>query len=355
VNTAIFLGAGASKAEGAPLQGELFREYFSSEAFKSSHASSDRDLATFFYLIFDINVDEDLGGVDFPTFEEVLGMTDLAILRKEALRHFDIENNAVNSGNLRFIAQHLVFLVARILHAKLMDHAVLHRALVSGLQTAGELDKTIFVSTNYDILIDNALTDQYENDWDLDYGIEFRNFTRPDDWERPRLQRSIRLFKPHGSLNWLHCRTCGVMELTPKEKGVIRLISELERSTCLRCSMMYTPLIVPPTFYKDMNNTFLSTVWNRTDVALQDVQHIVFCGYSFPDADIHIKYLLKRAQTNGRTGLQFTVINGHLGKTDAEKSQERGRYRRFLGAHVNYTDLSFEAFARDPMSCLRPE
>jgi hypothetical protein len=33
VHTAIFLGAGASKAEGAPLQGELFREYFSSKLF----------------------------------------------------------------------------------------------------------------------------------------------------------------------------------------------------------------------------------------------------------------------------------------------------------------------------------
>ncbi len=61
--TAIFLGAGASKAEGAPLQGELFKEYFSSAAFQQGYASSDRDLATFFELIFGINVDEDLDGV----------------------------------------------------------------------------------------------------------------------------------------------------------------------------------------------------------------------------------------------------------------------------------------------------
>ena len=47
-DTAIFLGAGASKAEGAPLQGELFRDYFSSAIFKSSHDDMDRELATFF-------------------------------------------------------------------------------------------------------------------------------------------------------------------------------------------------------------------------------------------------------------------------------------------------------------------
>jgi hypothetical protein len=69
--TAIFLGAGASKADGAPLQGELFKEYFSSAAFKQGYASSDRDLATFFQFIFGINVDEDLDGVEFPTTDAI--------------------------------------------------------------------------------------------------------------------------------------------------------------------------------------------------------------------------------------------------------------------------------------------
>ena len=57
VDTAIFLGAGDSKAEGAPLQGDLFREYFSSHVFKDSHDEMDRELATFFHEIFQIDVD----------------------------------------------------------------------------------------------------------------------------------------------------------------------------------------------------------------------------------------------------------------------------------------------------------
>ena len=74
-DTAIFLGAGASKAEGAPLQGELFKQYFSSRMFKESQDSMDRDLATFFSLMFRIDVDQDVSKVAFPTFEEVLGCT----------------------------------------------------------------------------------------------------------------------------------------------------------------------------------------------------------------------------------------------------------------------------------------
>src|ERR1700737_4805853 len=67
VDTAIFLGAGASKAEGAPLQGELFRDYFASPAFKASQDEMDRELATFFAFMFQIDVDNgDIPNIKFP-------------------------------------------------------------------------------------------------------------------------------------------------------------------------------------------------------------------------------------------------------------------------------------------------
>lgn len=355
-DTAIFLGAGASKAEGAPLQGELFADYFSSPSFRKSRGKMDRELAAFFSEMFHIDIRRrDIRAVKFPTFEEVLGLTDLAIMRKEAFRHFDIENRDRNSGRLRFVAQYLVFLVAKVLHEKLGDRARLHRQLVAALRTRNQLLNTVFVSTNYDILIDNALTEEQANGISLDYGVEFRNFDWPADWKRPVRGSSVSLFKPHGSLNWLFCPTCDELEITPKEKGVVtRLISEYADRRCAECQGVYSPLIVPPTFYKDLNNVFLSSIWNRTDVALRKVKHIVFCGYSFPDADIHIKYLLKRAQTNRDTPLRVTVVNNHPGKKDTDSQQERERYMRFLGSAVVYTDKSFQEFVTDPFMVLRP-
>ena len=129
VNTAIFLGAGASKAEGAPLQGELFAEYFSSTHFRRSRSSMDRELTDFFSEMFGLNVKRrDITNVTFPTFEEVLGLTDLAVMRKEAFRHFDIGNREQkNSGRLRIVAQYLVFLVAKVLDAKLPRRRGYHR------------------------------------------------------------------------------------------------------------------------------------------------------------------------------------------------------------------------------------
>jgi NAD-dependent SIR2 family protein deacetylase len=356
VDTAIFLGAGASTAEGAPLQGDLFREYFSSPLFKNSHETMDSELAAFFHDMFHIDVTrDDISKVDFPTFEEVLGLADLAIMRKEAFRHFDIENRAANSGRLRYIAQYLVFLVAKVLDSKLQGKAVLHRNLVTSLQRAGELLNIVFISTNYDILIDNALTEEKEHGVDLDYGVDFRNFDRPNDWKRPSLEKRVALFKPHGSLNWLYCSTCNELEITPEEKGVVTrlLVSQVAHEACPRCGSVYSPIIVPPTFYKDLNNVFLSSIWNRTDQALQRVKHIIFCGYSFPDADMHIKYLLKRAQTNRNSEFKVKVINHHEDKKPEISKQEEYRYKRFLGGIVDYTSLSFKDFALNPIPIIR--
>lgn len=355
VDTAIFLGAGASKADGAPLQGELFWQYFSSRLYKDSADEMDRELVTFFLQMFQIDVDADVSKVSFPTFEEVLGLTDLAILRKEAFRNFDIENRAANSGRLRFIAQYLVFLVAKVLDSKLEARPTSHRKLVTALHAGAELKNVVFVSTNYDILIDNALTEAQAHGIDLNYGVDFRNFDRPNDWKRPRLDSRVSLFKPHGSLNWLFCPTCNELEITPKEKGVVtRLITDFAHAACPLCGSVYSPLIVPPTFYKDLNNVFLSSIWNHTDVTLRKVKHIIFCGYSFPDADIHIKYLLKRAQTNRDAPLRITVINNHPSKKPSDIEQEQDRYKRFLGSNVNYTNKSFEDFVADPIPVLRP-
>jgi hypothetical protein len=349
LTTAIFLGAGASKADGALLQWQLFPEYFSSQKVRQTLGLMDGELAEFFRDMFLIDVDHpDVKGIGFPIFEEVLALTDLAIIRKEAFRNFDLENRTDKSGRLRRIGQYLVFLVAAILNEKLKDRAKFHRLLVKRLVDDNSLRKVVFVSTNYDILIDNALTDQH-GVVDLDYGIDFRNI---EEWDPPRRGREVRLYKPHGSLNWLLCGTCGELDITPKEKGVVtRMISANE--VCRFCRNEYSPLIVPPTFYKDLNNVFLSSIWNQTETALRQVNHVIFCGYSFADADVHVKYLLKRAQTNRDGDLKFTVVNRHEAKTAGETDAEKGRYQRFLGPDVNYTNLSFEEFARDPIAVLQ--
>jgi hypothetical protein len=253
---------------------------------------------------------------------------------------------------------------------------LLHEKLVRHLRNAGHLPNTIFISTNYDILIDNALLNPPPEETSgslIDYGVEFTNFDLPEDvqeqwrrWNRPN-PTATKLYKLHGSLNWLFCPTCNSLTLTPGMKGAIQLLGiDDPAAKCQVCHSLMTPIIVPPTFYKDMSRIFLSMVWNKAESALRKADHLILCGYSFPDADMHIKYLLKRIQTN-RSGqkLRVTVINNRPHKEDENDSRpcecqscspqaalqrknEELRYRRFLGPDVNYEDSSFEDFAADP-------
>jgi hypothetical protein len=94
----IFLGAGASAADGAPIQGAVFREY----ARGLQHCDNDdirlpgtawspeTAFPSFMRDFFGIDtLRDDIDAVDFPTFEEALGVLELARARGESFGGFD--------------------------------------------------------------------------------------------------------------------------------------------------------------------------------------------------------------------------------------------------------------------------
>jgi len=98
-----------------------------------------------------------------------------------------------------------------------------------------------------------------------------------------------------------------------------------------------------------MSNVYLSTIWRKAEKTLRDADKIIFCGYSFPQADTHIKYMIKRAETNRRnSGLEVTAVNWHSEKRQREAKEEEERYNRFFVNPVNYTKNSFSEFATAP-------
>lgn len=350
---AIFLGAGASASEGGPVQNRLFKDYFlmSNNRGLAAEKWYDNDLATFFLEFFGIDVHNN-PDVNFPTFEEAIGMLDLANLKNESFKNFSNIDITDNSGRIHRLRLYLILLMADVLYNKLMQKKDIHDLLVKNLQKNKLINDTIFISTNYDILIDNALSRTY-NFLDVDYGLNFRHMDTIG--HQDNFNNHPKLLKIHGSLNWLHCTTCNELVLTPFEKGVINLTNDLHEALCQKCESVYSPLIVPPSFYKDMSNIFLGKVWNKAENELKKVEHIIFCGYSFPDADMHIKYLLKRVQMNRRnpSTIKYTIINYHKGKNKAVKEEEKARYKRFLGNGVNYKErTSFEDFAKNPKSVM---
>lgn len=353
MSTAIFLGAGASAAEGAPIQSSLFRDFFRNRGENQFFQDGfECELATFFHVMFGIDV---YSSNNFPTFEEVLGLIDIAEKRKESFREYDLENLAINSNQLRMIRVYLIRLLAQIIHESLLQGNGTHKSLIRKLITSENLEDVFFLSANYDILIDNAISAEFNNKGraPIDYGIPFTNTHRERDW-RSTTKSSVNLFKIHGSLNWLYCSACNTVTLTPGEKGVIRINNNFHEASCRTCESVLTPIIIPPTFFKEMNNTFINQIWYKAEQHLRQCDHVIFCGYSFPDADMHVKYLLKRAQinTNKLHSMRYTIINNHESKTQESRDYEQNRYERFLGINVNYEELSFEDFANNPQMIL---
>lgn len=96
-----------------------------------------------------------------------------------------------------------------------------------------------------------------------------------------------------------------------------------------------------------MANLALRRIWDEAERICLGSQRIVFCGYSFPDADVHVRYMLKRAEMNRGSKLEVFVVNNHPGKSSEAAYWEKDRYLRFIidKANVHYMDISFEDYA----------
>jgi NAD-dependent SIR2 family protein deacetylase len=359
--TVVFLGAGASCADGAPLQANLFRDYFRHCYTGSRHSPDhiwDSELAAFFRVFYGIDVDNraNVKTAMFPTFEEVLGVLEIADSQGESFRDWGTSHidQRYTKPRIQHMHEVLILLIAEILNCKLKRSARNHPALVQQLGNAGVLKHTTFISLNYDILMDNALLQARDSfHLDLDYSIEFVNFG--GEWARPMSQDSVKLLKLHGSLNWLYCPTCRTIRITPKVKGVCLLKWRPGECVCKKCGTLAVPIVIPPTYFKALSNLYLREIWHAAEQALMECDRIVFCGYSFPDADVHIRYLLKRVEVNSQRTPAVYVVNEHTGKKKGARDAEQQRYVRFFQrkSMVYWTQLSFEDFCHSPESIQR--
>jgi hypothetical protein len=298
------------------------------------------DLAEFFKDIYSIDTANN-PTAKFPTFEEVLGILEIADQRKEG---FNSKYTCTNDNSIMKARNSLIYLIASILQKRLLNSEDNHIKLVRYLARTGQLRRTAFISLNYDILIDNALTDLYPK-YHLDYAAEFANFAGDGDWHAPVKLKSVLLLKLHGSLNWLLCPACSKLWLTPKEKSVSTLIDWPIK--CHTCKTELVPIIIPPTFFKTMSDFPFQQIWRTAENVLKEVRRLIFCGYSFPDADLNVKYMLKRAELARKHPLEVFVVNKIASK------EEKAHYEQFFKNKVTFCNASFEDFTEHGFNALQ--
>ncbi|GAH79474.1 unnamed protein product, partial [marine sediment metagenome] len=240
----------------------------------------------------------------------------LAKIRRESYKGYNKEEIA----NLRNV---LIYIMAFTYKCAIPSHISIHDGLLHRRrETDQNLQNTSFVTTNYDMIMDISLKSAPFH-FDINYGF--------DGYDPVN---GVKLFKIHGSFNWIYCRNCKRIEIKFFEK--LTTFVFYPGILCDRCGSNYTYMIVPPTFYKNFTNNFLRKVNRKTEQVLKTADKIYFCGYSFSDADIHIKYLFKKAEIyrgdtpeiyRGDTP-EIYIINNHITKTEDSQKQEYMKYYR---------------------------
>ncbi len=339
---AVFIfGAGASASAGLPTQARLFKKYFSSSTTQSD--SFRNQLTSFFNNFFQVDV-QSLSGAEFPTFEEALGVLDLAIEKDETF------GPNYSLPRLREIREALVYSMGiAIERSSVPTHTSYHK-LVNKLFHRGHFSEGeyAFINFNYDVLLDDALMDlKYrEKEIMIDYGIQFANEKKQGQGGNfpkwlPASGRTVRYLKPHGSFNWMHCPTCNSMYILGNEKSRMFKTGYIhQRESCVRDSTPLDCVIEPPTFFKKYKNAYLQSIWNTMAQTLFESDVIILIGYSLPNADIWTKYALKRACFGQ---------NKHLIVVNKSKEIEY-RYTRFLG-QIEYLKMDFDFFVENWTKC----
>ena len=330
-------GAGASIEEGLPSQEELLKTYFKYRKIDDIN----KVLIPYFIDFFNINVDEQ--NVLFPSFEEALGILEIAIEKEEAFdRTYLFED-------LQRIKKYLVLSIGIAIEKATLERKHYYNRFIEKLFKERNFyqDEFGFINFNYDILLDKALMEIIETDIYVDYGFEFTNETITEPpfgkWESAIGKKNITYLKPHGSFNWMCCPKCNSIYLTGEEAGKEKgkffqtgVRDDIE--DCLKDKTELYNVIEPPSFFKKYKNIYIQTTWNKAFHLLSNAEKIFFIGYSMPEADIWFKYLLKKSCFNSKK--EFIVIN------PAQKKDLKPKYERLLG-EVNYPEINFSDFIDD--------
>jgi hypothetical protein len=328
-----FFGAGASKEEGGLLTSQLLFESLKNRDVKQEFSDLVKDFLRDLFFVEDVN--NIASEEDLPEFEELLTIVDLSLLKKEEF------STKWNNAALIKLREALIYCMARILEIKLRPpetedrYQECHKTLVRKIFDKGSrIGENSFISLNYDILLDNAILNMHP-EIHTDYAIDFRNFTPPDP------DRKTKLLKLHGSLNWALCPVCNSLWIKLGGKIADKIISE--RIKCERDQAVQQTLLVPPTWLKEYNNPHLAKIWLEAEYLLQKANAVYFIGYSLPQSDYHIKYLLKKALLQRNPNSRIIVVTS----TDNEEGSDlHKRYRRFFGP-IDYRPIGFRQFVKE--------
>lgn len=327
------LGAGFSNPAQIPIQSKLLNEI--------SIYNPELDEIKFINARYRITnfIEELFGSFDSVLLEDVFTILDRSILEKERFKKYDWQT-------LYQHRQDLVYLILFVINKKLpsipSDIGNVYRKFAKRIikkrySEGQETDTIAIISLNWDtvleLFLNQALTKKQKKNTLTDYctythtlqgkGISHVNIKSQGYY-------NIKVLKLHGSLNWLYCSNCGRLFVqSTKSIGI-------HENECLFCktetsdiNLYLEPLIITPTFLKELNNLHIKNIWQNAFIDLQEATEIIFIGYSLPLADFELKYILKKA-INPNVKIRAILRNRGI------KSETINRFKNFFGDQISF-------------------
>ncbi len=223
---------------------------------------------------------------------------------EEVLTVLDLNEDNFFSARRELIR--LIYLTLdKILYGDPCPH---HKALLGGLGTGDTI-----INFNWDLLVDNLISKNHMQK--PNYQYTFDKIFRVNNWEPDRsASDGPKLFKLHGSFNWMYCKKCEAtytFVLTGKAVADQIRDPEDERLKCLACTGQTYPVIIPPTLSKPYEAwPVIKSAWEKAREALESAEEITIIGYSLPVTDFKAKWLFLESVAKRKEPLRkLTVID----------------------------------------------
>ncbi|MBI2059206.1 MAG: SIR2 family protein [Nitrospirae bacterium] len=352
--TLIVLGAGATKGAlrgthsprvTAPLNGDFFevlRKYIRTNDGQTHRAAYDR-LADF--------VNHEVGPKGFrqPTMEEVFSILFISkdlpeIFHKGRGRKTSVGYRPEIRDFLNLLI-HLFRFVQKTCRPR--DGIQHHDLLARSLQP-----HDVIVSLNYDTLVDNAL---FTAGWNprKGYGFSARlssEISVPQYGQQVHLI-SVRLLKPHGSLNWFAKGNSKNLEEVLERRPVSEIRMTALPMVNERKAQRLVRLFVPPLYSKFFRNQFWRKLWIATYGAAKDADQIVIIGCSLISTDFHLRAILSKAMNDKNTKYRRIVV---VDPSDCVQKKMkkffRGRSANGVTIYKTFSDLCRQVLSQSTNS-----
>jgi hypothetical protein len=344
----VIFGAGATKDSGGPLTNEILPEAFQSDPTLLGQQHAINLLRQFLDEHFP-QLPPPRGSQDYPGLSLLLSLLDTAIDRRQPLGDWSTERVA----DVRQAVEAAIFAVLdfrRPHHETTAYHDLLVRTY------PGPHPEATVLSLNYDMILDAAM-------FDLSAARVPKGMPRYGcEIVTPAYQNNLArwgaLYKLHGSVNWKYCARCHRLDIgwsskrqAPSPIGHLffgGLLDEQyeKRLQCDDCGTTLRPILITPTYRKDYRNPHIARVWYEAERALRTANRVIFVGYSLPEDDIDVVYLLKRGLgvAPALSPSQITVVEkvrpGDTRLTLREHPVGQ-RYRALFGEGIDFRTEGF--------------